>query len=157
MGLAKTVATRFPDWGPEFATLMVSLYFSLIHPLHCGFLYFQQRILAFALTTITVNYRAVSRACDCFLAQKSILKLMLQISNADVQCRLNIKFYAGSHYLVEPVRGPTPLPRRNFCCWRSKISKCVRAAAPPQIRWLAKKPLTLVSPRLSLTGRPSKT
>ena len=23
MGLAKTVATRFPDWGPEFATLMV--------------------------------------------------------------------------------------------------------------------------------------
>lgn len=25
MGLAKTVATRFPEWGPEFATLMVGL------------------------------------------------------------------------------------------------------------------------------------
>ena len=24
MGLAKTVAVRFPEWGPEFATLMVS-------------------------------------------------------------------------------------------------------------------------------------
>lgn len=23
MGLAKTVAVRFPEWGPEFATLMV--------------------------------------------------------------------------------------------------------------------------------------
>ena len=29
MGLAKTVATRFPTWGPEFATLMVS---ALINP-----------------------------------------------------------------------------------------------------------------------------
>lgn len=25
MGLAKTVATRFPTWGPDFATLMVRL------------------------------------------------------------------------------------------------------------------------------------
>ena len=25
MGLAKTVAVRFPEWGPEFATLMVML------------------------------------------------------------------------------------------------------------------------------------
>lgn len=24
MGLAKTVAVRFPEWGPDFATLMVS-------------------------------------------------------------------------------------------------------------------------------------
>lgn len=23
MGLAKTVAVRFPEWGPDFATLMV--------------------------------------------------------------------------------------------------------------------------------------
>ena len=23
LGLAKTVAIRFPDWGPDFATLMV--------------------------------------------------------------------------------------------------------------------------------------
>lgn len=33
MGLAKTVATRFPDWGPEFATLMVSF---LLHTLCYG-------------------------------------------------------------------------------------------------------------------------
>jgi len=25
MGLAKTVAVRFPEWGPDFATLMVSV------------------------------------------------------------------------------------------------------------------------------------
>lgn len=25
MGLAKTVAVRFPEWGPEFATLMVKI------------------------------------------------------------------------------------------------------------------------------------
>ncbi len=25
MGLAKTVAVRFPEWGPDFATLMVSM------------------------------------------------------------------------------------------------------------------------------------
>ena len=83
MGLAKTVATRFPDWGPEFATLMVGLYFSSIHPLHCGFLHFQQNLLALALTIIKVSHRAVSRSSDCFLAQKYILKLVLQISNAD--------------------------------------------------------------------------
>lgn len=23
MGLAKTIAARFPEWGPDFATLMV--------------------------------------------------------------------------------------------------------------------------------------
>lgn len=25
MGLAKTVAVRFPEWGPDFATLMVKV------------------------------------------------------------------------------------------------------------------------------------
>ena len=25
VGLAKTVAVRFPEWGPDFATLMVSV------------------------------------------------------------------------------------------------------------------------------------
>lgn len=30
MGLAKAVATRFPTWGPEFATLMVIIQNSLL-------------------------------------------------------------------------------------------------------------------------------
>lgn len=32
MGLAKTIAARFPEWGAEFATLMVSLPAAHSHP-----------------------------------------------------------------------------------------------------------------------------
>ena len=34
MGLAKTVAVRFPEWGPEFATLMVRCLLLCCDPVH---------------------------------------------------------------------------------------------------------------------------
>lgn len=33
MGLAKTVAVRFPEWGPDFATLMVKASVASCSPL----------------------------------------------------------------------------------------------------------------------------